>query len=102
VGLGVIAAEAKRITDTMFMAAAKALAELSPAAKGKEQRLLPHVNELRKVSTHVAVAVAKQAMADGVAEKTGDNVLMERIRQTVWEPESQPYELTSDKKSAMG
>ncbi len=31
VGLGVIATQARRITDTMFMAAAKALAELSPA-----------------------------------------------------------------------
>src|SRR5436190_917349 len=31
VGLGVIAAQARRLTDTMFMAAAKALAALSPA-----------------------------------------------------------------------
>jgi malate dehydrogenase (oxaloacetate-decarboxylating) len=94
VGLGVIAAQAKRITDSMFMAAAKALAELSPAAKG-ESRLLPHVDKLREVSVHVAIAVAKQAQIDGVAEPCGDNTLMERIRQTVWEPHYQPYELTT-------
>ena len=60
-GLGVLASHARRVTDAMFMAAAKALADLSPARHDKNGRLLPPVTELRKVALAVAVAVAKQA-----------------------------------------
>ncbi|MBV8683372.1 MAG: NAD-dependent malic enzyme [Caulobacteraceae bacterium] len=91
VGLGVLAAEATRVNDNMFMAAAKALAELSPTAKDKNGRLLPPVTELRNVSVAVAAAVGKQAQADGLAPRRHDNDLHERIRARVWEPAYQPY-----------
>jgi malate dehydrogenase (oxaloacetate-decarboxylating) len=91
VGLGVLASEATRINDAMFMAAAKALGELSPAAKDKEGRLLPPVTELRNVSVAVATAVGRQAQADGLAPKRHDNDLQERILARVWEPAYQPY-----------
>src|SRR5262245_37630335 len=90
-GLGVLAAQARRVTDTMFMAAANALAELSPARHDKSARLLPPVNELRKVALAVAGAVARQAQADGVAEPCAPDVLAARIRALVWEPVYRPY-----------
>ncbi len=46
-GLGILSVEARRVTDTMFMAAAKCLAELSPTRRNKSGRLLPPVSELR-------------------------------------------------------
>lgn len=46
VGLGVLASGARRVNDAMFMAAAKALAALSPTTKDKNGRLLPPVTEL--------------------------------------------------------
>ena len=41
VGLGALAVDAKIITDGMFMAAAKALAEMSPARQTEDANLLP-------------------------------------------------------------
>lgn len=90
-GLGIMAVHARRVTDTMFMASAKALAQLSPAATGKGQRLLPRVEDLRLVSVHVADAVARQAMMDGVAEKLPDEVIAQRITDFVWDPVYKPY-----------
>lgn len=91
VGLGVMACKARRVTDTMFMASAKALAELSPAASGKSQRLLPRVEDLRLVSMHVARAVALQAMKDGVADNLGPKDLEVRLKALIWEPVYHPY-----------
>jgi malate dehydrogenase (oxaloacetate-decarboxylating) len=90
-GLGVLAANARRVTDTMFMAAAKALAGLSPGRHDKTARLLPPVTELRKVALAVADAVAGQAQIDGVAEPAAPDILAQRIRALVWEPVYRPY-----------
>lgn len=93
VGLGVLAAGAQRVNDAMFMAAAKALAELSPAAHNKTGRLLPPVTELRAVSIVVASAVARQAQADGLAPACDEETLGRRIRAQIWEPRYHPYAL---------
>ena len=90
-GLGVLASRARRVTDAMFMAAAKALAELSPARHDKHGRLLPPVTELRTVALSVAEAVARQAQADGVAEPWDADTLNACIRALVWEPVYRPY-----------
>ena len=90
-GLGVLAANARRVTDSMFMAAAKALAELSPARLDKSARLLPPVSELRTVALAVAEAVARQAQTDGVAEPCDAETLQSCIRALVWEPVYRPY-----------
>ena len=65
VGLGVIAVRARRLTDTMFMAAAKALAAMSPAQHDPGGNLLPPVTALREVSIAVARATAMQALQRG-------------------------------------
>ena len=91
VALGVIAANARRVTDRMFMAAARALAELSPAKKDGQGRLLPPVTELRSVSFEVAIAVARQAGLDGVADPIPNADLAAQVRAHVWEPEYLPY-----------
>jgi malate dehydrogenase (oxaloacetate-decarboxylating) len=84
VALGIMASKARRVTDGMFMAAAKALAELSPARLDRNGRLLPAITELRAVSVAVAMALAKQAIPD---------VTEEQIRALVWEPAYRPYKL---------
>lgn len=89
-GLGVLAAKAARVTDSMFMAAAKALAAMSPAKKEPGAPLLPPVSQLREVACKVAVAVAKQAQMDGVARVTG-TILEDDIRRQMWEPVYRPY-----------
>ena len=85
-GLGILSVSARRVTDAMFMAAAKCLAGLSPALKSKSGRLLPPVSDLRSVSFAVARAVARQAIADGVAGPLDEQTLEISIRANVWEP----------------
>src|SRR3546814_9558712 len=86
VGLGVIASGARRISDGMFMAAAKALARLSPAASSSGANLLPPVTALREVAMQVARAVAMQAQSEGSAPEMGSEDLTERIENRVWTP----------------
>jgi malate dehydrogenase (oxaloacetate-decarboxylating) len=90
-GLGVLASGARRVTDTMFMAAAKALADLSPARQDKNGRLLPPLDTIRAVSATIAAAVARQAQADGVAAPCDAAMLAARIAAHVWEPAYRPY-----------
>lgn len=96
IGLGILSVDARRVTDTMFMAAAKALAELSPARQSRSGRLLPPVSELRSVSFAVAKAVALQATNDGVASPLDERTLESRIRANVWEPVYLPYRFNPD------
>jgi malate dehydrogenase (oxaloacetate-decarboxylating) len=91
VGLGAIAVQAGRITDTMFMATAKALAEMSPARNDTGSNLLPPVTALREVSVAVARAVAVQACAEGLAAKRSEDEIEAAIHAKMWEPRYLPY-----------
>jgi malate dehydrogenase (oxaloacetate-decarboxylating) len=95
-GLGVLSVGARRVTDTMFMAAAKCLAELSPARRSKSGRLLPPVSELRSVSFAVAYAIALQAIRDGVADPLDCHALQSRIRVNSWEPAYLAYRFSPE------
>ena len=90
--LGILVSRARRVTDGMIMAAAKALASLSPARADKSAPLLPPIADSRKTSAVVASAVGRQAMAEGVADACDEGTFAERIRGYVWEPEYQEYE----------
>ena len=85
VGLGTIAVQARRISDGMFLAAARAIAELSPAKAGPRANLLPPLADLRKISFHVAVAIAKQADAEGLAA-VPDQDITAAVKAKMWEP----------------
>jgi malate dehydrogenase (oxaloacetate-decarboxylating) len=91
VGLGVIAVGARRITDAMFMAAGKAVADISPVGADGQSGLLPPVTELRTVALAVAKAVALQARADNVAPPCPEGEIEARIAQWVWPPLYRPY-----------
>jgi malate dehydrogenase (oxaloacetate-decarboxylating) len=86
IGLGAIAVKAKRISDAMFLAAARAIAELSPAKRDPQANLLPPLVEIRDVTYHVAQAVAKQALAEGLAAAMPDEAVAAAIKGVMWEP----------------
>ena len=94
VGLGVIAVRARRLTDTMFMAAAKALAAMSPARNDIGGNLLPPVTALREVSIRVAIAVALQARREGLTDLAEDKI-EPAIRAKMWSPHYLPYRRTN-------
>jgi malate dehydrogenase (oxaloacetate-decarboxylating) len=86
IGLGAIAAKARVISDGMFLAAARTIADFSPAKRDPQANLLPPLVESRKLSFHVAIAAAKQAQADGLADPLSDEELVAAIRAKMWEP----------------
>jgi malate dehydrogenase (oxaloacetate-decarboxylating) len=90
--LGILVSRASRVTDSMIMAATKALAQLSPAREDRNLPLLPPVADSRKVGLLVGEAVGKQAIADGVAGVADAETLIEQLRAYVWEPVYLPYE----------
>lgn len=90
-GLGLIAVKARRITDDMFMAAAKALAETSPAKTNSHANLLAPLSDIRKVSLRVAIAVAKEAIKAQLAEAVPTEDLEKHILDYMWQPVYLPY-----------
>lgn len=83
-GLGVIVSGASTVTDGMLLAAAQAVAgQVDPTELGAA--LLPPVENLRASSATVAVAVARQAAADGVATVEPDD-LIQAVQDAMWQP----------------
>jgi malate dehydrogenase (oxaloacetate-decarboxylating) len=95
IGLGAIAAKAPRISDGMFLEAARVIAAMSPAKHDPQANLLPPLTEIRELSFHVAVAVAKRAQSDGLADPMSDAELTRAVREKMWEPVYAPYRRTS-------
>lgn len=91
VGLAAIAVRARRVTDTMFIAASKAVAAMSPAIGNPNAKLLPELADMRKVSYEVAIATAKQARAEGLTENLTDAEIEEKIKAAIWEPVYKQY-----------
>ncbi|HYA04561.1 MAG TPA: malic enzyme-like NAD(P)-binding protein, partial [Xanthobacteraceae bacterium] len=83
--------EARCISDGMFLAAARTIADLSPAKRDAAANLLAPLVDLREVSFHVAIAVAKQAQAEGLAEPLSDELIAAAARDKMWEPVYAPY-----------
>lgn len=90
VGLGTIVSRAKRVTDGMFLAAANALADQTPAAAEVGAPLLPRLSQIRQVSEAVATAVAVQAGRDGVAEPLTPDQARAKVHAAWWEPKYVP------------
>jgi len=86
IGLGAIAAKARRISDGMFLAAARTIAEMSPAKHDPQANLLPPLVRSRELSYRVAMAVARQAQADGLAAAVSDATLTAAVKAKMWEP----------------
>jgi malate dehydrogenase (oxaloacetate-decarboxylating) len=88
-GLGVIASRATRVTDGMLTAAAHAVASLvdtvTPGAP-----LLPEVENLPETSLAVGTAVARAAVAEGVATAELDDDVAAQITRLMWRPVYRP------------
>jgi len=83
-GLGVIVARARMVSDGMLTAAADAVAA-QVDARAPGAALLPPVQDLRRVSFAVAVAVARAAAAEGLARAKPVDV-DQAVAQAMWEP----------------
>ncbi|MQT11647.1 NAD-dependent malic enzyme [Segnochrobactrum spirostomi] len=88
-GLGVLALGIPRVSDGMFMATSRALAETAPASDDVP-RLLPSLADIRKVSRHIAIAVGKAAVKEGLIPAIGDDEITARIDAAMWQPAYRP------------
>ncbi len=87
VGLGVIALQARFVKDEMFVAAARALSDCSPARKDPNSSLYPEIEDVREVARRVALVVGKAAQQAGIAEQTAEDELERRITASMWTPQ---------------
>jgi malate dehydrogenase (oxaloacetate-decarboxylating)(NADP+) len=91
VGLGVIACASRLVTDEMFLAAARTLAQQVSPAELDEGRLYPRLTHIRKVSHAVAAAVIRVACERGLAGVAVPDDLDEYVRSLMYEPEYRNY-----------
>jgi malate dehydrogenase (oxaloacetate-decarboxylating) len=90
VGLGAIAAEATRVTDGMFLAAARALSAHAPIRRDSAESLFPPLDQARTVARDVAREVALAAQRDGVCATWTADELEQRLDACVWSPRYRP------------
>ena len=91
VGLGVVAVRSTRVTDEMFMAAARTLAASVGEDDLAQGSLYPPLNRVREVSAHIATAVAEVAFRNDLAGIERPDDVLEYIRSQMYEPEYASY-----------
>jgi len=90
-GLGLVAGRCGRVTDAMLLAAARSLAQRSPARENPHAPLLPSLRALREVAQEIAMAVAKEGQRSELAPAMSVEEIRTRLRQTRWDPEYPLY-----------
>src|SRR5215472_1715984 len=85
-GLAVSATRARRVTDGMFLAAARALAKQSPAIAEPTAPLLPALTGLRRAAVEIAFVASEQAQSEGLCEKSSQEALRDAIVSSQWAP----------------
>ncbi len=90
IGLGVLASGARRVTDGMFLAAARALYAAAPSRSDREAPLYPDIEHVRPTARAVAIAVAMEAARTGVGQPLDAQTLEQRVDALRWEPRYRP------------
>jgi malate dehydrogenase (oxaloacetate-decarboxylating) len=99
IGLAVVAsrpslatAGIRRITDAMMIAAARTLAEHSPALADPSAPLLPALTDLRNLAVEIAFAAAQEAQRSGIAPPFDPaSLLRSQILSSQWSPAYPAY-----------
>lgn len=86
VGLGVMVADAARVTDEMFAIAARTLSDMATSEDLALGRIYPSISRIREVSREIAVEVAKVAFNRGLARVPQPEDLREAVAQAMYEP----------------
>jgi malate dehydrogenase (oxaloacetate-decarboxylating) len=91
-GLGAIAAEARILSDRMFLLAARTLAAAVTDDRLAAGGIYPHVDDLREVTRAIAIAVAREAIDAELALVRPDTDVEALIDAAMWWPDYVPYE----------
>jgi malate dehydrogenase (oxaloacetate-decarboxylating)(NADP+) len=90
-GLGIVLSKASRVTDAMFYAAAQACAEFIVESDLEQGSLLPPLEDIRKVSAHIAAAVVRLAQREGLATAPIPEDVEAWVRAAMYEPDYVSY-----------
>ena len=85
-GLALVVVGATRVTDAMFLAAARTLARCTTQADLDQGSLFPPLSTVRDVSARIAVDVAEIALRDGLASIERPEDLEQAIRAEMYDP----------------
>ncbi len=91
VGLGLIACGARRATDGMFLAAARALADLVTDQDLVQGSLYPPLARVREISARIAAVVAEVAFARGFASVPRPPDALALVQSKMYEPTYRSY-----------
>ena len=91
VGLGVIVSRARRVTDEMFMAAARTLAAQVTAEDLAQGSLYPALARIREVSAAIGTAVAEVAYQSGLAGAPRPEDIGAQVRAQMFDPRYRSY-----------
>ncbi len=96
VGLGAIASGTRRVTDGMFLAAARLLSQLVSPEDLALGRIYPPLADIREISARIAAEVAAIAYRDGLVpeerqEGYDRDALLEHIRELMYKPRYPHY-----------
>jgi malate dehydrogenase (oxaloacetate-decarboxylating)(NADP+) len=91
VGLGVIACEARHVTDEMFFVAAKVLAGMIRKENLAKGSVYPTLTRIREVSAEIATAVAEVAYERDLAGRPRPDDLREHVESLMFVPEYESY-----------
>jgi malate dehydrogenase (oxaloacetate-decarboxylating)(NADP+) len=86
VGLGAIASGARRITDEMFMSAARTLANFVSESDLEQGSLYPALPRIREVSARIAAEVAQVAYQRGLAARQAPSDVLAYVQSQMYEP----------------
>lgn len=87
IGLGVLATQAKSVSQGMLWAASQTIAEQAPINHDPEGPLLPQIKDANALAIQVAVAVAEAARREKLDTVNQDKDLHTVIQSLVWRPE---------------
>ncbi len=91
VGLGIVCTGATRVTDSMFIAAARTLASLIRPEELAEGRIYPSLTRIHEVSLAIAVAVAEEVYAKKLTAQPRPADLLGFIQSQMFRPEYPDY-----------
>jgi malate dehydrogenase (oxaloacetate-decarboxylating)(NADP+) len=91
VGLGVVASGAQRVTDEMFFAAARALADPVSEEDLAQGRIYRPIGSIGQVSAMIAVAVAEVAYRRGLTTQPKPDNLLAHIEAQMYVPCYESY-----------
>lgn len=88
IGLGALASNANRLDDASFLTAARALCGTVTTEDLDEGALYPRLTKLRSISAAIAVEVASELRANGLAPKSSESPeqLRARIEESMYDP----------------